>query len=86
MVINGLNACNEMRLLQDPVWAGHNDSISPNVQPRPMWHPDRGIPFVVFTAIRPIKKGEELLISYGEARRSSSYLLPTAFPTAFHAL
>ena len=81
-MINGLHACNEMRLLQDPVWAGRSDSISPNVQPKPVWHPDRGIPFVVFTALRPITKGEELLISYGEVRITRSFasffLLPNA--------
>lgn len=70
-----------MRLLQDPVWAGHNgtnESISPNIQPKPVWHPDRCIPFVVFTALRPIAKGEELLISYGEVRAPSSIDAPFA--------
>lgn len=67
--MNGLRDCNEMRLLQDPVWAGHaNSLITPNVQPKPVWHPQRGIPFVVFTALRPIQKGEELFVSYGDVR------------------
>src|SRR5690349_916836 len=73
-----------MRLLQDPVWAGHSSAATaPNVQPRPVWHPQRAIPFVVFCAVRHIAKGEELLVSYGEVRAPDllSLLSPHRNPT-----
>jgi len=66
--INGLVAGNEMRFV--------NHSATPNVDVEHMLH--RGLWVIFFKAARDIKRGEQILISYGEGYWEQGYRDPAA--------